>query len=73
MFKECIVKARGDKISFSDIKQKLKREMSDAFYQTYFPEISVKEQVKQFLLNPLASYNNDVCDMFLAALGNAYK
>ena len=36
--------------------------MSDAFYQTLFPEIRVKEQVEQFLLNPLASYNNDACD-----------
>ena len=43
------------------------------FYQTLLPEIRVKEQVEQFLLNPLASYNNNVCDMFLAALGNAYK
>ena len=28
-FKECVGKARGNEISLSDIKQKLKREMSD--------------------------------------------
>ena len=32
--KDCIVKARGDKISLSNIKKELKREMCDAFYQT---------------------------------------
>ena len=62
-FKGSIVKARGDEISLFDIKQELKREMSDAFYQTLFPEIWVKEQVEQYLLNPLTSYNNDACDM----------
>ena len=72
-FKECIVKARGDEINLSDIKQELKREMIDAFYQTLFPEIRVKERFEQFLLNPLESYNTDVCEVFLAALGNAYE
>ena len=72
-FKECIIKARAYEISLPDIKQELKRELSDACYLTLFPEIRVKEQVEQFLLNPLVSYNNDVCDIFLATLGNAYK
>ena len=33
-FKECIVKGREDEISLSDIKQELKIEMSDTFYQS---------------------------------------
>ena len=49
-FKKCAGKARGDEISLSDIKQKLKREMSDAFYKTVFTEIRVKRQVGQILL-----------------------
>ena len=49
-FKKCVGKARGDEISLPDIKQKLKREMSDAFYKRVFTEIRVKRQVGQVLL-----------------------
>ena len=72
-FKECVGKARGDEISLYDIKQKLKREMSDAFYHTFFTEIIIKEQAEQVLLNPLSSFNSDACDMFLAVKIKIYQ
>ena len=72
-FKECVGKARGDEISLSDIKQKFKREMSDAFYHTFFTEIIIKEQAEQVLLNPLSSFNSDACDMFLAVKIKIYQ
>ena len=56
-----------------DLKDRLRTEMSLGLYQTLYPDICVRDEVNQFLKNPLECYNSDVCDMFLAALGITFK
>ena len=75
-FKECMEVATGKEIVVDDIKEKLSKEMSDTFYQTLFPfnaKLCVQDEVERFLVHPLGSYDSEICDMFLAVLGNAYK
>ena len=75
-FKECMEVATGKEIVIEYIKEKLRKEMSDTFYQTLFPlnaKLCVRDEVEGFLIHPLDSYDSEICDMFLAALGNAYK
>ena len=74
-FKEYIEVATGKEVAMDDIKEKLRKEMSDTFYQT-FPlsaKLCVQDEVERFLTHPLGSYDRETCDMFLAALGNVYK
>ena len=75
-FKECMEVATGKEVAMDDIKEKLRKEMSDTFYQTLFPlnaKLCVRDEVQRFLIHPLGSYGSEICDMFLAALSNAYK
>ena len=75
-FKECMEVATGKEIVMDDIKENLRKEMSGNFYQTLFSKntkICVRDEVERFLINPLGSCDSEICDMFLAALGNAYK
>ena len=75
-FKECMEVATGKEVAMDDIKEKLRKEMSDTFYQTLFPlnaKLCVGDEVERFLTHPLGSYDSGICDMFLAAPGNAYK
>ena len=74
-FKEYTEVATGKEVAMDDIKEKLRKEMSDTFYQT-FPlsaKLCVQDEVERFLTHPLGSYDRETCDMFLAALGNVYK
>ena len=74
-FKEYIEVATGKEVAMDDIKEKLRKEMSDTFYQT-FPlsaKLCAQDEVERFLTHPLGSYDRETCDMFLAALGNVYK
>ena len=77
-FKECMEVATGKEVAMDDIKEKLRKEMSDTFYQTLFPlnaKLCVRDEAERFLIHPLGSYayDSEICDMFLAALGNAYN
>ena len=72
-FKECIKSVSGELIAMEDLKDRFRREMSLSLYQTLYPDICVRDEVHRFLNNPLEGYNSDVCDMFLAALGNTFK
>ena len=72
-FKECIESVSGELIAMDDLKDRLRTEMSLSLYQTLYPDICVRDEVNRFLKNPLECYNSDVCDMFLAALGNTFK
>ena len=72
-FKECIESVSGELIAMEDLKDRLRTEMSLGLYQTLYPDICVRDEVNQFLKNPLECYNSDVCDMFLAALGITFK
>ena len=75
-FKEYTEVATGKEVAMDDIKEKLRKEMSDTFYQTLFPlnaKLCVRDEAERFLIHPLGSYDSEICDMFLAALGNAYN
>ena len=72
-FKECNESVSGELIAMEDLKDRLRTEMSLSVNQTLYPDICVSDEINQFLKNPLACYNSDVCDMFLAALGNTFK
>ena len=68
--------ATRKEIAMDDKKEKLRKEMSDTFYQTLFPlnaKLCVRDEVERFLIHPLGSYDSEICDMFLAPLGNTYK
>ena len=68
--------ATGKEIAMDDKKEKLRKEMRDTFYQTLFPlnpKLCVWDEVERFLIHPLGSYDSEICNMFLAPLGNAYK
>ena len=56
-----------------DLKHRLRTEMSLSLYQTLYPDICVRDEVDQFLKNPLECYRRDICDMFLAVLDNTFK
>ena len=75
-FKECMEVATGKEVAMDDIKEKLRKGMSDTFFQILFPlnaKLCVRDEVERFLTHPLGSYDSETCDMFLAALVNAYK
>ena len=75
-FKEYMEVAKGKEVAMDDIKEKLRKEMSDTFYQILFPlnaKLCVQDEVERFLTHPLGPYDSEICDMFLAALGNDYK
>ena len=72
-FKECIQSVSGELITMEDLKDRLRTEMSLSLYQTLYPDICVRDEVNRFLKNPLECYSSDVCDMFLASLGNTFK
>ena len=71
--KECIESVSGKLISMEDLKHRLRTEMSLSLYQTLYPDICVRDEVDQFLKNPLECYRRDICDMFLAVLDNTFK
>ena len=64
-FKECIDSVSGKLISMDNLKHRLRTEMSLC--------LCVRDEVDQFLENPLECYSRDICDMFLAALDNTFK
>ena len=74
-FKECMEVATGKEIAMDDIK-KINERNERYVYQTLFPlnaKLCVRDEVQRFLIHPLGSYGSEICDMFLAALSNAYK
>ena len=53
--------ATGKEIVMDDIKGKLRKEMSNTFYQTLFPlnaKLCVLDEVERLLIHPLSSYDS---------------
>ena len=60
-FRECMEVATGKEIVMDDIKGKLRKEMSNTFYQTLFPlnaKLCVLDEVERLLIHPLSSYDS---------------
>ena len=62
VFKECVEVATWKEVAMDDIKEKLRKGMSDTFFQTLFPlnaKLCVRDEVERFLTHPLGSYDSE--------------
>ena len=74
--KTCVKQRRKKILNFDDIVSALRTELNTnkIFYQGFCQDnIDILEEFERYLEDPLANYGKDSTDLFLNALGNAYK
>ena len=75
-FLEALTQVTGNQTTRKDVISQLRRELLTKldFYKTLSSkDIDILIELDKFLESPLTYYNESTSDLFLAALGNAYK
>ena len=73
-FQESMLASLGKYYSFDSLVLALRNELKNPIYQTSSEDsVDIQEEFEEYLKYPLLKYNTDTADLFLDALGMAYK